>query len=60
MINSFMSIFNKNTGLIYTAWKVTKYGVIFGPNTGKYGPEITSYLGAFHAVMVRNNFHSNH
>ena len=39
---------------------MTKYGVIFGPNTGKYGPEITSYLGAFHAVMVRNNFHSNH
>ena len=36
---------------IYTAWKVSKYGVIsgpyspvFSPNTGKYGPEITPYL----------------
>ena len=43
----------------YTAWKVSKYGVIFGPyfpvfnaNTGKYSPEITPYLDAFHAVMV--------
>ena len=33
-----------------TAWKVSKYGVISGPNTGKYGPEITPYLDAFHAV----------
>ena len=40
-----------------TAWKVSKYGVISGPyfpvfglNTGKYGPEITSYLDTFHAV----------
>ena len=39
------------------AWKVSKYGVIFGPyfpvfspNTGKYGPEITPYLDTFHAV----------
>ena len=24
-----------------TAWKVSKYGVISGPNTGKWGPEIT-------------------
>ena len=42
-----------------TAWKVSKYGVIsgpyfpvFNPNTGKYGPEITPYLGTFHAVRV--------
>ena len=41
----------------YTAWKVSKYGVIsspyfpvFSPNTGKYGPEITPYLDTFHAV----------
>ena len=41
-----------------TAWKVSKYGVIFGPylpvfglNTGKYGPEITLYLDTFHAVL---------
>ena len=31
-------------------WTVSKYGVISGPNTGKYGPEITKYLGTFHAV----------
>ena len=33
-----------------TAWKVSKYGVISSPNTGKYGPEITSHLDTFHAV----------
>ena len=27
-----------------TAWKVSKYRVISGPITGKYGPEITPYL----------------
>ena len=38
-------------------WKMSKYGVISGPyflvfglNAGKYGPEITPYLGTFHAV----------
>ena len=40
-----------NTGKLvaqknYTAWKVSKYGVI----AGKYGPEITPYLRTFHAV----------
>ena len=41
-----------------TVWKVSKCGVISGPyfpvfglNTGKYGPEITSYLDTFHAVV---------
>ena len=36
---------------------MSKYGVISGPyfpvfglNTGKYGPEITPYLDAFHAI----------
>ena len=40
-----------------SARKVSKYLVISGPyfptfglNTGKYGPEITPYLGTFHAV----------
>ena len=46
-----------NTLVIYiltkanTVWKLSKYGVIsgpyflvFSPNTGKYGPEITPYL----------------
>ena len=43
---------------LYTAWKVSKYGVIYGPyfpvfglNTGKCGPEITPYLDTFHAVL---------
>ena len=40
-----------------TARKVSRYRVIsglyflvFGLNTGKYGPEITPYLDFFHAV----------
>ena len=43
----------------FTAWKVSKYGVIsgpyfpvFSPNTGKYGPEITPYLDTLHAVFI--------
>ena len=36
----------------FTVWKVSKYGVISGPNTGKYGPEIAPYLDTFHAVIV--------
>ena len=49
-----------------TAWKFSKYVVIsglyfpvFGQNTGKYGPEIISYLDTFHAVIfhrVLNTF----
>ena len=31
---------------------MSKHGVISGPNTGKYGPEITPYLDTFHAVIV--------
>ena len=48
-----------------TAWKVSKYGVISGPyfpvfrlNTGKYGPEVTSYLGTFNAVIICHTFES--
>ena len=26
-----------------------------GPNTGKYGPEKTPYLGTFHAISVKYN-----
>ena len=33
-----------------TAWKVSKYRVISGSNTGKYVPELTPYLDTFHAV----------
>ena len=33
-----------------TVWKVSKYRVFCGPNTGKYGPEKIPYLKTFHAV----------
>ena len=46
----------------YSAWKVSKYGVISGviisiinQNTGKYGPEITPYLDTFHAVYFQQD-----
>ena len=32
---------------------MSKYGVISGPNTGKYGPETTPYFGNFHAVNLQ-------
>ena len=42
-----------------TVSKVSKYGVIsslyflvFSPNTGKFGPEITPYLDTFYAVWT--------
>ena len=35
-----------------TEWKVSKYGVISGPNIEKYGPEITPYLDTFYAVEI--------
>ena len=43
----------------YTAWKVSRYGVFSGPNTGKYRPENTPYLDTFHAVRPwhTNKFH---
>ena len=52
-------IWNEMTShCIYTAWKVSKFGVISAPyfpivglNTGKYRPEITPYLSTFHAVL---------
>ena len=34
---------------------MSKYGVISGPNTGKYGPEITPYLGTFYAIRIHLN-----
>ena len=37
---------------LLTARKLSKYGVISGPNTGKYGLEITPYLDAFYAVTA--------
>ena len=32
--------YEKYKTFFVTAWKVFKCGVISGPNTGKYGPEI--------------------
>ena len=31
---------------------MSKHGVISGPNTGKYGPEMTPYLDTFHTVQT--------
>ena len=46
----------------YTAWNVSKYGVIFDPyfpvfglNTGKYGAQITPYW-TLHAVLLLPDF----
>ena len=48
----------------YTAWKMSKYGAIFGPyfpsfglNMGKYRPEKTPYLDTFHTVLC-SYFHN--
>ena len=56
----FLIFIIKSTLIIdYTAWKVSKYGVISGSyfpaanlKTGKYGPEIAPYLDTFHAVLL--------
>ena len=56
----FLIFIIKSTLIIdYTAWKVSKYGVIYGSyfpaanlKTGKYGPEIAPYLDTFHAVLL--------
>ena len=39
-----------------TAWNVSKYGVLSGPNKGKYGPEKTPYLDIFHEVQFQRLF----
>ena len=48
---------NEDKTVTNTAWKVSKYGdfsgpyfLVFGLNTGKYGPEKTPYLDTFQAV----------
>ena len=35
----------------YTAWEMSKCGVISGTYFPVFGPEITPYLGTFHAVL---------
>ena len=42
-------------GYYITAWKVSKYGVFSGPNTGRYGPGKTPYLDTVHAVHDEKN-----
>ena len=37
-----------------SAWKVSKYEVFSGPNTGKYRPEKIPYLDTFHAVWFKS------
>ena len=41
-----------NKYILITLWKVYKYGVFSGPNTGNYGPEKAPYLDTFHAVNL--------
>ena len=43
-VNSSFSLGPLNT------WKVSKYRLLSGPNTGKYGPEKTPYLDTFNAI----------
>ena len=51
LINLVFYFENPATNL-FTAWKVLKYGVISGPNTGKYRPEIAPYMDTFHAAII--------
>ena len=53
----------ESISFIFTAWKVSKYGVIsnsyfpvFSPNTEKYGPEITLYFDTLHSVIPLLHF----
>ena len=54
---NFIASFSPKQLSTAAAWKVTKYGIFFGPyflvfglNTGKYGPEKIPHLDTFHAV----------
>ena len=40
---------------IFTVWEESKYGVISGPNTAKYGTEITPYLELFCGMIAKQN-----
>ena len=46
-----------NKYILITLWKVYKYGVFSGPNTGNYGPEKAPYLDTFHAVNFNEKSH---
>ena len=41
---------------VFTAWKVSQYGVFSGPYFPIFGPEITPYLDTFHAVLYLQSF----
>ena len=49
---SYFSHFICQFQFLCTAWKVSKHGFFSAPNTCKYGPEKTPYLGTFHAVVL--------
>ena len=62
LIGFYGRIFYNLIIIINTARKVSNYGVFSGPyfpllrlNTGKYGPEKTPYLDAFHVVQLMQN-----
>ena len=46
-----------NKYILITLWKVSKYGVFSGPNTGNYGSEKAPYLDTFHAVNFNEKSH---
>ena len=50
---------------MFTAWKLSKYGVfsgpyfpVFGQNTGKYGSEKTPYMDTSHTVKSFLSYYS--
>ena len=59
-VHTLIFLFNKRKSVscsyTHTAWKASKYGVISGPSTGKYGPEITPYLDTFRALSYMQSY----
>ena len=63
LVTDFWKPFLKSQLDIFTAWKVSKYGVffwsvfpVFSSNTAKYAPGKTLYLDTFHAVIITTYF----
>ena len=48
--NCILDFITLQKNVMPSAWKVSKCGVISGPNTGKYGPEITPYISLFSPI----------
>ena len=40
--------------------RFTEQTSVFSPNTGKYGPEVTPYLGTFHVVSAAQKVSALH